>query len=110
MKIYEDENIFVAPSPIEGLGVFAKRMFKKGEVVLHWNPKRLSEDEIESVSEEERRYINKLEDGSSVLMQVPEKYVNHSDQPNTRAEGESDIATKDISEGEEITSSYKFER
>jgi SET domain-containing protein len=72
MSIYEDENIIVAPSPIEGFGIFTKRTFKKGEVV----------------------------------MQIPERYVNHSDNPNTEVIDDTDVALKDINIGEEITSNY----
>jgi len=39
-------------------------------------------------------------------MQVPEKYVNHSCNANTRVGNQCDIAIRDIKKGEEITSDY----
>jgi SET domain-containing protein len=109
MSLYEDENIVVKPSSIEGLGVFAKRSFKKDEVVFRWNPKRLTKQELENLPADQKRYVNTLSDGTSVLMQVPERYVNSSENPNTFMSGETDIALRDIAEGEEITSKYPLE-
>ena len=104
---FEDDNLVVRPSSIEGLGVFAKRAFKKGETVLRWRPKRLSEAEFHSAAPSERRYLGTLDDGTRVLMQAPERFVNSdSSAPNTQTVGESDVAVRDISPGEEITSDY----
>jgi len=89
--------------------VFAKRPFKKRDMVLKWNPKKITDAEKESVSKEERRYINTLADGTSALMQVPERYVNSSDEPNTVMINDTDVALRDIAEGEEITSYYPID-
>lgn len=110
MNIYEDENVVVKESTIEGLGLFANRPFKKDEVVLKWNPKILTAGEVQGTPAELKRFINKLEDGTSALMQIPERYVNHSDNPNTKPVGSSDVALRDIEIGEEITSNYEFEK
>jgi len=108
MSIYEDKNIIVAPSQIEGFGVFAKRSFKKGEVVLKWHPKILTQDEEKAIPIEDKRYLNKLKTGQTMLMQIPERYVNHSDNPNTSVIDDADVAIKNINVGEEITSNYPF--
>jgi len=39
-------------------------------------------------------------------MQAPERYVNHSCNPNTKVNNFSDIAIRNIEIGEEITSDY----
>jgi len=104
--MYEDENVAVRPSSIEGLGLFAKRTFKTGETILIWHPKRLSKEEAAKVPEEQKRYLDILEDGTGRLMQIPERYVNHSEDPNTKMVGESDVAIRDIQIGEEITGNY----
>ncbi|MFA7302261.1 MAG: hypothetical protein WC030_00740 [Candidatus Paceibacterota bacterium] len=49
MDIYEDENIVVKPSPIEGMGSVAKRPIKKGEVGFRWHPKVLTKEEADSL-------------------------------------------------------------
>jgi len=48
-------------------------------------------------------------DGKYVIMQDPEKYVNHSCDANTTAKQFCDIAKRDIKKGEEITANYKEE-
>lgn len=106
MSIYEDSNVVVKPSLIEGLGVFAKRKFNKGDVVLKWNPRKLLEEEVVSIPSDQRRYVNKLDNGETVLMQIPERFVNSSSEPNTAVIGLADIAISDIGEGDEITSNY----
>jgi hypothetical protein len=41
-------------------------------------------------------------------MNIPERYVNSSDKPNTHVVGVADVAIQDIPINEEITSNYKF--
>lgn len=46
-------------------------------------------------------------DGYKILwMQPPERYMNHSCEANTRVVGQSDVASRDILPGEEITPDY----
>ena len=104
--LYEDEAVAVRESAIEGLGLFARRPFKAGEAVLTWRPKRLSEAEFRDTPAPLRRYLGVLDDGTKVLMQSPERYVNSAAEPNTCTAGESDVALRDIEAGEELTSSY----
>lgn len=52
------------------------------------------------------RYLGTLDDGTRVLMQAPERFVNSSDCPNTKTVGESDVALRAIEKGEELTSKY----
>jgi SET domain-containing protein len=108
MIIYEDDNIIVKPSAIEGFGVFAKREFEKGEIVLIWHPTMLTKEKLSNVPEEHKRYVNILEGGASVLMNIPERYINSSDKPNTHVVRTTDVAIRDILVGEEITSNYSL--
>lgn len=108
MTIYEDDNVIVRPSTIEGFGVFAKREFKKEEVVLVWHPTILTEEKLSNIFGDQRRYINTLEDGTSVLMNIPERYINSSSKANTHTVGATDVAIRDILINEEITSNYTF--
>lgn len=66
----------------------------------------LTDDDVNQNPETEKRYLHTLDDGTRVLMGIPERYVNHSDTPNTRPKGKSDVAIRDIQIDEEITSSY----
>jgi SET domain-containing protein len=101
-------DIIIKDSKIHGKGVFADRDFQKGEIVLRWHPKELSKKELIDLPKENKKYII-TKDKIKYLMQSPERYVNHSCEPNTTADTDSfcDIAIKDIKKGEEITSDYK---
>lgn len=99
------DNIVINKSKINHKGVFANRNFKKGETVLLWKPKIISKKEFEDLTDNKNQYLIN-EGGIYFLMQSPEKFVNHSCNPNTKAINRSDVAIRDIKLGEEITSSY----
>ena len=102
-------DVIVKKSGIEGLGVFAARDFKKGELVLRWdNAKELSEEQVKQVPQEEKKYVAFF-NGKYLLQSSPAKYVNHSCEPNTFVKDFCDIALRDIKQGEEITSDYSKE-
>lgn len=98
-------DVIVKKSKIEGRGVFAARDFKKNEIVLTWHPKSLTKVEFDNLSDQESKYRHKEGDSYSI-MQPPERYVNHSCNPNTSPFNSSDIAIREIKQGEEITSDY----
>jgi SET domain-containing protein len=102
------QDVVVKKSGINNQGVFAARDFKKGEIVLRWNPQELSESEVTRLDSSQENFLYKS-NNKWFLMQEPEKFVNHSCEPNTKAENNSDVAIRDIKKGEEITSDYGTE-
>ena len=98
------QDVVVKDSRISGKGVFAGRNFKKGETVLTWHPKILTNKEVTRLSKNDKNYL--IEGKQNLLMQPPERYVNHSCDSNTKPTEKSDVAIKDIKIGEEITSDY----
>ena len=102
------QDVEVKKSAIHGIGVFALRDFKKGEIVLKWNPMVLTKTEAEKILGKEKDYIN-FHEGKYLLMQPPERFVNHSCDANTFTKNFCDIAKRDIVKGEEITSNYNNE-
>ena len=98
-------NIVVKKSKIQGKGVFADKYFKKGEIVLKWNPKIITQKESEKLPAKEKHYLEH-QNGQYLLMQPPERYVNHSCDSNTRVKNQCDVAIRNIKKGEEITSTY----
>jgi SET domain-containing protein len=101
-------GIDIMESGISGRGVFARRLFRRGETVFRWDTSRkIRRDEIESVSAEERHFLNPFDEEFFVVVAVPERYVNHSCANNTRVEQFTDVAIRDILPGEEITSDYR---
>ena len=98
-------DVIVKKSKIHGNGVFTTRDFKKGEVVLRWNPEYLPLSAKDTLTDAEKHYTYILEDKIRV-MQEPEKFVNHSCDNNTHVVDECDVALRDIRAGEEITANY----
>lgn len=105
MPEHQNLKVEVRNSAISGKGLFATTMIRKGETVLFWHPKELSREEAAELPASEQHYM--YPEGDIMLyMQPPERYVNHSCEPNTHVVGKSDVASKDIQSGEEITSDY----
>jgi uncharacterized protein len=99
------KDIIVKISKTHKKGVFAARDFKKGEVVLKWHPLSLSKSTVKKVSPAQKHYV--IKHGKKyLLMQAPEKFVNHSCEPNTKVKNDSDVAVRNIKKGEEITTDY----
>ena len=100
-------DIVVKETKGKGKGVFAARDFKKGEIVLIWHPKaKLSLEEMRKLPEDEQIHTTYVGNGMYYVMGEPDRYVNHSCDPNTYVNDDKDIALRDIKEGEEITSDY----
>lgn len=101
------QDIVIKKSKISGLGVFANRNFRKGEVVLKWRmSKILTKPQADKLSKKLKNYIFRICRNKYVLQQSPERYVNHSCIANTYVRGTCDIASRNIKKGEEITSNY----
>lgn len=88
----------------DGNGVFATRDFKKGEVVIQYHLRPLTQEEWEMLPQGEKEFSH-VHWGQLHLYSEPERYVNHSDAPNTYQDlgKQQDIALRDIKNGEEIT-------
>jgi predicted acetyltransferase len=88
----------------DGLGCFAAKDFEKGEIVISWNLKTLSEREYNALPEYEKHNFTHLRNGIRYLYPIPERYVNRSSEPNVYPDFESqaNIALRDIKTGEEL--------
>ena len=102
-------DIVVKESDIKGKGVFAARDFKKGEVIMVWDTSdQCTAEELKTLSQEDQNHTSYGGKGKYILMQEPEKYVNHSCDPNTYVKNFQDIALRDIKKGDEITTDYSL--
>lgn len=99
-------NIEVKKSNITGKGLFATSLITKGATVLTWHPKILTREEADKLPNEEKDHYLYPEGDKMLWMQPPERYINHSCEANTHVVGQSDVASRDIQPGEEITSDY----
>ncbi len=101
------KDVIVKKSKIDKEGVFAARDFKKGDMVLKWNPKVIKKSEADKLRASQKYYLYPAGKNKYFLMQPPEKFANHSCEPNTRVKNRGDVAIKNIKKGEEITSDYR---
>ncbi len=97
-------NIITGKGNLAGKGVYANRDFKTGEVVITYHLKPLTDQEFDGLLESEKMFVHSHH-GIKHLYSEPERYVNHSSDPNTKQDldAKQDIAIRDIAKGEMIT-------
>ena len=105
-------DVIVTESKIHGIGVFANRTFKQGEIVLPLDDSRIVDDEHPLRPElgENDYHCDYLADGKVVLQPSPERHINSSCDPNTFVKTIDGvrrvIARRAIEYGEELTCDY----
>ena len=101
---FDNKNVTIGPSTIHGLGLFAARRIRKGEVIGRYEgPEVTVEEDGDHVlwiydEDEDREY--------GINGQTETRFVNHSRSPNANFEGEELTALTTIRPGEEITHDY----
>ncbi len=111
--------LYIKPSPIEGIGVFAATDIAEGAVLNMW-----TEDDLRFVSDADaavdaefaffgERYCVKVEGGYHCPLAFQRMsigwFTNHSETPNARCVPELNwnyVAIRDIAEGEEVLIDY----
>ena len=105
-------KVTAAPSEIHGTGVSAVQPIPRGEVVLKMDDSRIVDEEYPLREEigENPDHQDWLPDGTTVLQGEPERYINHSCDPNVFVysvdRSRFVLAVRDIQTGEEITYEY----
>lgn len=102
------------PSRIHGTGLIAREPIAAGTLI--WELKagfdlEMSREFLQELSpwsqEQVRRFIYiDVATGLYVLCGDDARYMNHTDDPNTRTSGPRTVATRAIAAGEEITCDY----
>lgn len=100
-------DLIIGKGNLVGKGVYANRDFKKGEIVIKYNLKPLSDAEYKKLPTSEKMFTH-LHGTIRQLYSVPERYVNHSENPNTyhrvkNIQDQADVALRGIKKGEMIT-------
>lgn len=107
------EKVIVAPSNINGTGMFAMEKIAKGEVVYIKGGHILKRDQL-FTSGTINSYLP-IDDNYFIAAETPEEeddvklFNNHSCDPNCGLRGEiTFVAIRDIEKGEELTVDYAF--
>jgi hypothetical protein len=107
---------YVAPSVIEGVGLFASVPIRAGDCVWVLNERfdvLLTREELETLPDLQREFINRYaywhmtRPGILVLEFDNGRFMNHSERPNTDFRDPlKGWAIRDIVEGDELTCNY----
>ncbi len=97
-------DVYIGTGNLDGNGVYAERDFQKGEMVIQYHLVPLTQEEHDILPKGERIFAH-THRGQIFLYGEPERYVNHSEHPNTFQDlrQQCDIALRNIKEGEMIT-------
>ncbi len=98
------KKVVIGKGNLLGKGVYAANNFRKGEIVIQYHLKSITNEEYKDLFKDEKLFVH-THFGKKYLYSEPERYVNHSENPNTYQdlEKQQDIARKDIIKGEMIT-------
>lgn len=105
-------DVIVAESKIHGLGVFARRDFAEGEIILSIDDSRVVDDAhpLDPELGEYSYHCDYLANGKTILMRSPERHINSCCAPNTYVKTVNGVrhvvARTPIRAGEEITCDY----
>lgn len=104
-------DLYVANSGIEGSGVFTKKPFKRGDIILIIKGKETKF--FVNNSKDSQEGPNWVGIGKDLWMDVGEdnliRYINHSCNPNMGIKGRvTCVALRNIKKGEEITFDYSI--
>lgn len=107
---------YVAPSRIEGVGVFAGENVEEGALIWRLAPsldRLFGKEEIEQLPPLFRQFVRRYgypypHDSNVVIVELDNgRFMNHSEQPNTRFDDpDAGYALQAIRAGEEITCDY----
>ena len=106
------KNVAVKKSRISGKGVFSSKNFREGEAILEIDDSHVVTDTSKLTKEQHKFELDYLADGKIVIMQAPERHINHSCDPNSYVKTVNGIrkvfAMRDIQKGEEIVGDYSI--
>jgi uncharacterized protein len=103
---------YVAPSDIDGIGLFAGEVIPKGKAWWRFDPvvdREIRAAHLKLMPSGFKNHIERygfLHDGFWTLCGDLAIFVNHSGSPNSNHHENASIAARDIEPGEEITENY----
>ena len=101
-------SVIIKNSKINGKCVFANRKFRKGETIMKWDTSIvLIQSEARKIPKNYKKCLV-VSNGKYIFAQAPERYLNHSCEPNSMELNYCDVAIRDIPRGEEVTTDYSL--
>lgn len=102
-------DVAVGDAGPKGLGVFARRAFRRGEFIFRRRHGRVvGRSDLWRLSDDERRHLCELDFDRSAVLLPPGCYLNHSCDPNAMRSGVRVFAWREIGQGEEVTIDYRL--
>ncbi len=103
-------DITIGKGNMCGKGIYAARDFKEGQIVMNYQLKPITFQELKALSPEDYAATHNV-NGQLYLYPEPARYVSHSEDPNVRNDHEqqANIAIKDIKAGELITVDARYD-
>lgn len=98
------ENIYVGIAPM-GKGIFTSKDIKKGSVICTFNGRKMTFIEAKALGRNES-YALQIGHDLYIYLDAPEKFINHSCEPNCGLRGLELIALADIKAGEQLFYDY----
>ena len=104
MSSHKENNVSIGTGNLAGKGLYAARDFSMGEVVVAYHLTPLREEQFDCLSESEKMFTH-VQHGTIYLYGEPERYMNHSDSPNTLPDHtlHADVAIRPIKKNEMVT-------
>ncbi|MCX6815833.1 MAG: SET domain-containing protein-lysine N-methyltransferase [Candidatus Aenigmarchaeota archaeon] len=103
------ENLVVRRVGKKGMGVFSNKPFKKGQMILRINTRdRITKKNESKMTNYDWNHVNAWGCKKYYRMKPPEKFINHSCNPNSFDKGGLLYAMKRIKKGDEVTLDYSI--
>lgn len=97
-------NVGVGISPL-GKTIFATHNIQAGYEIMHFSGKRMNFTQAKALGKNES-YTLQIDNDTYLYLNSPEKYINHSCDPNCGLRGLTLIALRNIKAGEELFYDY----
>ena len=101
------EGVAVADAGHKGVGVFASRPFRGGEVVLRFRGRVVHRDVLSELTPWEREHLGEVSRETYQVLPSPRCYLNHACDATAVSSADTVYARRDIAAGEEVTIDYR---
>jgi hypothetical protein len=102
-----DERVVIGDAGHKGVGLFAARPFRRGEVILRFHGRVVHRDELPALTPWERNHLGELSEETYQVLPAPRCYMNHACDANAVSDAATVYARRAIRPGEELTIDYR---